>query len=77
MKRIETVPALIDAYKTGKISKDDILWLDNDVVFVYVDDGPPLTEDEDDVPQKCVFRMHPYDLLNELLDIVGIPYSGV
>ena len=69
-----TLLELIEAYKTGAISRDDPLWIDNDVVFVYVD-GPNATEDDSD--GVCVFRSDPWTLTSELLDIVGIPYEGV
>lgn len=67
-----TLLELIEAYKTGAISRDDPLWIDNDVVFVYVD-GPGDSEDNG----VCVFRSDPWTLTSELLDIVGIPYEGV
>ena len=67
-----TLQELIAAYRSGNLREDDILWLDNDHVFLYVD-GPSGHEDD----QVCIFRMHPGNLLDELLDYVRIPHSGV
>ena len=66
-----TLPELIEAYKTGELAEDDILWLDNDTTFIYVGD-----EDAGEEVVK-VFDMHPGILLKELLDYVGIPHEGV
>lgn len=66
-----TLTELIEGYKSGEISMEDPLWLDNDTTFVYVGD-----EDAGETPQR-IFHMHPYDLMNQLLEYVGIPYEGV
>jgi hypothetical protein len=69
--KYETVADLIAGYASGEITQDDILWLDNDTTFMYIGD-----EDKGERPVK-VFDMHPYDLLHQLLDYVGIPAEGV
>lgn len=67
----KTLAELVDAYKTGRIARHDPLWLDNDRASVYVSDadgeatGPP------------VFTMHPGQILEEALNLLGVPHEGV
>lgn len=69
--KYKTLAELADAYKAGEISKDDPLWLDNDTAHVYVSDA----DGESTTPP--VFRMHPGLILDEALDLLGIPHEGV
>ena len=60
----DTVGQLREAYQRGEIS--DPLMIDNDSTFVYQESG-----DSD------VFEMHPHDLLEQALDLLGIPHEHV
>lgn len=71
MKQILTLRELAEAYKSGKIAKDDPLWLDNDTAFVYRSDA------NGESTGPAVFRQHPAVLLDEALDLLGIPHEGV
>lgn len=70
-----TFPEIVEAYKSGKLTQDDILWIDNDCTFIYTDNG--LDTDDDDYEDYKVFDLHPGVLLEEVLDYLGIPHSGV
>lgn len=59
-----TLSELRDAYVAGRLT--DPLWIDNDETFAYQDDG-----------EVEVFSMHPAQLLEECLDLLGIPHQGV
>jgi hypothetical protein len=66
-----TLAELVEAYKSGKLTDDDILWLDNDTTGLY-------TGDEDaGEPVVKVFEMHPYELLEQALDLLGVLYDHV
>lgn len=65
MKKIKTVKELIRAYDSGELDREnDILLLDNDTTFIYKND-------------KCVFEIHPDDLMCEMLELLNIPSEGV
>ena len=64
----KTLKALKQALDQGEIQLDpesgDCLILDSDSTYFYIDD-------------KCVFKMHQSDLLEEALDLLGIPWETV
>jgi hypothetical protein len=59
---------LVDAYKAGELTSDDVLFLDNDTADVYVG------EDDD---ARRVFTLHPAIILEQALDLLGVPHEGV
>lgn len=59
-----TLDELRQAYATGSITKDEPLWLDNDQTAVRSEDGRE-------------FEMHPRELLEQALDLLGIPWESV
>jgi hypothetical protein len=61
--RYDTLRQLSDAIAAGTV-KDAVLMLDNDSTSVYED-------------AECVFEMHPDDLLEQALDLLGIPHEHV
>lgn len=63
------VSALVDAYKAGGLTAP--VTLDNDNVTVDV------PEDADWINVETVFRSDPQDLLEALLDYLGIPWEHV
>jgi hypothetical protein len=52
------------AYESGELTKKDILYLDNDQTFVYVND-------------KCVFQGNGYEDIEELAKLAGFPAEWV
>ena len=62
--RYKTLKELKEALDKGKIQLNpesgDCLIVESDSTYFYVDD-------------ECVFRMHPSDLLEETLNLLGIP----
>ncbi len=62
--KYDTLAQLRDAYATGTVTAP--LRIDNDEVFAY-----------DETTSGSLFCMHPYDLLLQALDLLGIPYEGV
>jgi hypothetical protein len=69
-----TVEELQAAYKTGAIPADAALVLDNDTASVYVPTGP---EDDPYADSERVFEMHPEIILEQALDLLGIPRDHV
>ena len=63
--KYKTLKELKEALDKGEIElnpeSDDGLTLESDITYFYVDD-------------ECVFRMHPSDLIEEALDLLGIPW---
>lgn len=61
-----TLKELKEALDKGEIKLDpgrgDYLTLESDIAYLYVDD-------------ECVFRIHPSDLIEEALDLLGIPWQ--
>ena len=61
-----TLKELKEALDKGEIQLDpergEYLTLESDITYLYVDD-------------ECVFRMHPSDLIEEALDLLGIPWQ--
>jgi hypothetical protein len=68
MMRYATLAELHAAYETGKLDRDCVLWIDNDQTVVHRTAG-------DDY--ETVFEMHPEDLLEQALDLLGIPRNHV
>ena len=69
--KYKTLGELAAAYKSGELDKNDPLWLDNDTASVYVSDA----NGESVTPP--VFTMHPGIILEQALDLLGIPHEGV
>lgn len=64
MKTIRSLKELKEMYDLGNLSKDDILWIDNDCTGIW--------------SEKVDFRgAGPEDLLQEALTLLGIPNSPV
>jgi hypothetical protein len=63
-----TLKELVAAYKSGELTQDDVLFLDNDTADVYVG------EDDD---ARQVFSLHPVLILWQALDLLGVPHEGV
>ena len=63
--KCKTLKELKEALGRGEIKVDpksgDCLTLESDIAYCYVDD-------------ECVFRMHPSDLIEEALDLLGVPW---
>ena len=62
--KYDTLRQLKDAYDGGQLGRDVPLMLDNDSADVY-----------DEASNEDVFEMHPYDLLRQALDLLGIPHD--
>ncbi len=64
--RYITLKELKEALDKGEIKSNpesgDCLTLESDITCFYADD-------------ECVFRMHPSDLIEEALDLLGIPWQ--
>ena len=64
--RYKTLKELKEALDNGEIELDpergDYLTVESDSTYFYLDD-------------ECVFRMHPTDLIEEALDLLGIPWQ--
>jgi len=64
--KFKTLKELKEALDKREIEIDpesgDGLTLESDIAYFYVDD-------------ECVFRMHPSDLIEEALDLLGIPWQ--
>jgi hypothetical protein len=71
MMRYATLAELKLAYASGALSRDCMLWIDNDVTYVQRRAG----DSTDDY--ETVFEMHPGDLLEQALDLLGIPRDHV
>jgi hypothetical protein len=65
--KYENLKELKEALDKGEITLDpgsgDYLTLESDIAYLYVDD-------------ECVFRRHPSDLIEEALDLLGIPWQN-
>lgn len=64
--KYRTLKELKEALDNGEIElnqeSDEGLTLESDIAYFYIDD-------------ECVFRMHPSDLIEEALDLLGIPWQ--
>jgi hypothetical protein len=55
------------AFETGELTRGSCcLIIDNDQVYAYADDEG----------KQKIFDEHPYDLLREALDLLGIPWDN-
>lgn len=65
-RKYRSLEELLKAYKLGELSEDtgDILQIDNDTCFVYCND-------------EKVFEGDPEELLEEALELLGIPAEHV
>ncbi|RLB28208.1 MAG: hypothetical protein DRG87_09820 [Deltaproteobacteria bacterium] len=65
--KYKSLKELKEALDKGEIQANpangDCLIVDSDSIYFYLDD-------------ECVFRMHPSDLLEEALDLLGIPWEN-
>jgi hypothetical protein len=61
--KYDTLRQLHDAIQAGEV-KDAAIGIDNDVTAMYAGG-------------KKVFEMHPADLLEQALDLLGIPHEHV
>jgi hypothetical protein len=66
MAKYKTLKELQAAFAVGALrdAEDAVLWLDNDQTTIYVDN-------------ERVFEMHPEDLLEQALTLLGIPWEHV
>lgn len=72
MMRYTTLEQLRDAYVSGGLDREtSVLWIDNDVTSVQC----PVAGSTDDY--ETIFEMHPDDLLEQALDLLGIPRDHV
>jgi hypothetical protein len=71
MARYDTLQQLRDAYAQGAVTAP--LMLDNDATSVY----QPAPDDPDDLRGEDVFGMHPADVLDQALSLLGIPHESV
>lgn len=60
--RYPTVAALAEAFRDGLGLTGAVLVIDNDDTHVYVG-------------EECVFRMHPDEVLEGALDLLGVPHE--
>lgn len=60
-----TLEELIAAYKSGELTEVAALVIDNDHTAVYDEDA------------NTLFEMHPVDLLEQALTLLGIPWEHV
>jgi hypothetical protein len=67
--RCSTLAQLAEGYKSGAYTAP--LMLDNDSTTVYQESAPGADDHE------CVFEMHPEDLLEQALDMLGVPHGHV
>jgi hypothetical protein len=61
-----TLAELAEKYKSGELTEREPLWLDNDDTYVYTGQTGPAT-----------FSMHPNELLEQALTLLGIPHKHV
>lgn len=66
MASLRTLAELKAAYDSGEILRDNKLYLDNDSTSLYLGETGP-----------AAFSMHPEELLEQALDLLGIPYDHV
>jgi hypothetical protein len=64
--KYKSLKRLKEALDQGEIQLDpeggDYLMVDSDSTYLYLDD-------------ECIFRMHPSDLLEKALDLLGMPWE--
>lgn len=62
----KTLTEVVAAFKSGELGEttESFAWLDNDDVSIYKGD-------------EKVYQTHPYQLLEDALDLLGIPWEHV
>ena len=60
--RYKTFKDLVEAYRTGELTVDTPLTLDNDCSYVYVG-------------EECVYRGPGYEIREDALTALGIPWE--
>ena len=67
--RVRELARLIARYRSGVPEGESasVLWIDNDATYMYESEEAPEPE----------FRMHPVDLLEAALTLLGIPHEHV
>lgn len=79
----ETLKDLVEAIKSGEVDLDEHspLMLDNDNTNMHTKPPEGLDDDAEDAWHDEhyveIFSMHPADLLEEALALLGIPCEGV
>ena len=74
MKTYKTLKQLKTAIDSGKLrlTKHDALTIDNDSTYLYLGQ-----EAEDGgTGRECVFSCHPAHLMEQALDLLGIPWEN-
>lgn len=61
--KYRSIAALVEAYRSGELSFNDRLVLDNDLTFVYAG-------------EECVYRSDPGDDFTDALDLLNIPWEN-
>ena len=70
--KYQTLQELRKAYKSGELDKKNSpLVIDNDSVTVYEDD-----DGDEEGDSVCVYRSHPATLLEDALNLLGIPWEN-
>lgn len=67
--KCDTLAQLAEGYKSGRYTAP--VMIDNDCVTVYQESASGADDHEK------VFEMHPEDLLEQALDLLGIPHGHV
>ena len=67
--RVSTLAQLVDGYNSGAYTAPAMI--DNDCVTVYQESAPGADDAEK------VFEMHPEDMLEQALALLGIPHGHV
>jgi hypothetical protein len=70
-----TLADLVNAYHDHSLTAP--LTVDNDSTFVYANTDGDEPGDDDNTGVDCVFEMHPAELLEACLDLLGIPHEHV
>lgn len=69
--RYKNLAELAEAYKTGELSADDRMMLDNDCTPVYLYD-----HEKEDFGEKVFDSYGPSCLLEEALTLLGVPWEN-
>ena len=65
--KYKTFKALVKAFKSGELTEENALFMDNDCCTMYADDGETLLFDAGG----------PSEIVHELLELLGIPSENV
>ena len=75
-----TTAELIEAYASGDLHRDWLLWVDNDVVSVYAPTDPDrrrMPQGDDEPEDVRIYSNSPSGLLYDLAELAGIPAESV